>query len=209
MRRFILLIGLLACPAVAGADLGLTLGASLNTFEPEAQSAYGAKLRTITENLEGDLHPAQTAPNFAAYVGFRPMKTLEVQARYRQWTDGVVANFGPARALNFSYRRDVRSVAALGRLLLGDGLVRLHVGGGPVVYVVDTTTTGWLGEQVVTHRAVGAMMDVAIAVRIPDTGEIEFGLTSEQFSLPHSDLFVDDGGQAGGYQAYAGLSLYL
>lgn len=209
MRVFITLVLVALTPTLAAADRGLVIGASLSGFEPEYQSTYGGKLQRLSERLGGSSLPHQSVPGFGTHLGYRPTSSLEVQARYRQWSSGVMTDFGPASALDFSYQRHVQSCAAVGRLLFGDGLLRFHVGGGPAVYRVNTVTSGWIGESATHNSAVGGLIDLALAIRIPEIGEFELGGTSEFFSLPHSDVFIQDAGPAGGTQVYAGLTLYL
>jgi len=209
MRVLIITACLMASTGFAAADSGFVIGASLNAFEPAEHGAYGGKMRAHVDHLGGQLYPHHGMMDFATYVGFRPTSKIEFQARYRQWNEGFVADFGPAAPLNFSYLRNIQSCAGLARLLLGEGPMRFHVGGGPAIYQVDSITRGWVGDSTVQHTTTGAVLDIALALRFDDFGEFEFGGTREFFALPHSDRFVADGGTAGGHQFYAGLTLYL
>ena len=210
MRYLSIIFLCAASVSTARAELiGFNVGASMNAFKPESGRAYGGRLSEISANLDGAVRPWDHDPNFGVHVGLRLNKGLELQLRHRQWSHGMEADFGPASALDFTYRRRIMPTHALVRLLLDGEYMGLRIGGGPGIYQVETRSTGRLGERSTTHTVYGAVVDIALAVRIPGTGAIEFGATFDDFSLPHSDPLIGDAGAAGGRQAYVALTVNL
>ncbi len=211
MRASLLVLVLLAPDLAAADDDGPTvsLGARIGGFRQQDDAPYGGHLAYVADRLDAVDPELSGGGQWGTHVAVHPSPYLELQLRQRLWAVEVDARFRHADPLDYRYRRTVIPLTFTPRLKLDGDYVGLRIGGGYGVYVLHTTTSGWIGARDVTRLAPGGMVEAAFAVHLGRYATLEIAYTRDWVELPETDAQLDDGGDGGGHGLTLALQLNL
>lgn len=210
MRATFLILGLLL-PSLAAADDApvVSLGARFGGFLQSHDAAYGGHLAHVADRLDAADPELSLAAQWGTHLAVHASPYLELQLRQRLWSLEVDAHFARADPLDYRYRRTVVPLTFTPRLKLDGEHVGLRLGGGYGVYVVHTTTAGWIGGREVTRLAPGGLVEAALAVHLGRHATLEFSYSHDWVTLPETDPLLKDAGDGGGHGLTVALQLNL
>lgn len=213
MRATLLLLAVLL-PQYAAADDDedgpfISLGVRAGGFWQAQDAPYGGHLAHIAGRLAA-IDPELSLPvQWGTHVAVHPTRYVELQLRQRFWSAEVDAQFRRADPLDYRYCRTVIPLTFTPRLTYDNDQVGLRVGGGYGVYVVHTSTDGWLGDRSVTELAPGGLVEAALAVHLGRHATLELAYSYDWFELPETDPQLEDGGDGGGHGLTLAVTLNL
>jgi hypothetical protein len=206
MRDSLLIVALLLPNLAAAGDAPVvSLGARFGGFLQSHDAAYGGHLAHVADRLDAADPELSRATHWGTHLAVH----AGPQFRQRLWSVDVDARFARADPLDYRYRRTVIPLTFTPRLKLDGEHVGLRLGGGYGVYVVHTTTAGWLGARDVTRLAPGGLVEAALAVHLGRHATLELSYSHDWVELPETDPLLRDAGDGSGHGLTLALQLNL